>query len=95
MTTFINYITLQTATRLEKFLAHTLNNGQTDALVAHRRRMLEDLIYREGGSARETSTGYSVNIGGVRATSTSGLVGATRNWINSVRKTAAAQAGAK
>lgn len=95
MAAFIHHLTIQTANKLDDFLEQPfpprhINRDAHDL----RMRALADLIYREGGSSNETATGYSVNIGGVRATSTSGLVGATRNWINSVRKKAAAQAGA-
>lgn len=37
---------------------------------------------------------YDHEPNGVRATSSSGLIGATRNWINAVRKKSAKQTGA-
>lgn len=92
MSAFINYLTIETAVRLAAFLDQPWPPRHIDrAAHDHRLSALEALIHREGGTFKDTTSGYAVNIGGVRATSTSGLFGATRNWINAVRKKAAAQ----
>lgn len=94
-TAFIHHLTLKTADKLSEFLDQPwpprhINRDAHDL----RLRALTDLIFREGGSSNESGTNFSVNIGGVRATSTSSMAGAARNWINSVRKKVAAQTGA-
>lgn len=95
MSTFIHHLTIETAVKLARFLDQPWPPQHIDrAAHDHRMKSLEDLISREGGALWETATGWTVNIGGVRATYTSGLIGATRNWINAVRKKSAKQTGA-
>lgn len=53
---------------------------------------LEDLILNEGGSTKEDWQGGVIRLWGCKATSTMGLTGAARNWVNQVRTKTGAQA---
>lgn len=60
------------------------------ALWATRLRELQVLILQEGGSFKDDWQGGQVRMHGFKATATTGLPFACRNWITQVRQKAAA-----
>ncbi|MFN6055924.1 MAG: hypothetical protein ACK47C_07810 [Paracoccaceae bacterium] len=55
-------------------------------------RDLQKLILTEGGSYKSDGMGSQVRLWGYKATSTTGLEGAARNWIVQVREKLGVQA---
>ena len=49
-------------------------------------RELKAELEKRGAVFRETTGGYAIRLAGLRATSTSGIVGAAGNWLVQARK---------
>jgi hypothetical protein len=83
----VDWLTIQTADRLSAFLDQPFPPRHINAdLHDLRMRALLDLIGREGGECTEKHYATRVRMGGVSASSTSGLIGAVHNWVVAVRK---------
>jgi hypothetical protein len=83
----LTWLTIQSADRLAAFLAQPFPPRHINAdLHDLSMRALLDLIGREGGDVTETHYAVRVRLGGVSASSTSGLIEAARNWVAAVRK---------
>lgn len=81
------------AARIEALLKGFPSSPWTDkAAWEARLKELQVLILNEGGSFKSDWQGATIRLWGFKATSTTGLTGAARNWINQVRTKAGAAA---
>lgn len=88
----VDWLVLESATRLDYALCEPMplicddRAGHSVAL-----KKLADAVQAEGGVICDDPMACKVRIGGFSASSTTGLIGAVRNWITSVRKKAQVQ----
>lgn len=77
---------LAAAARIEALLKGFPSSPWTDkAAWEARLKELQVLILNEGGSFKSDWQGSQIRLWGYKATSTTGLTGAARNWITQVR----------